>query len=245
MNRDELIFYAVKYRGDYNKVLCAIHNQEKMIVKYNVNAITILDEDYPECLKDLKYPPFVLFYKGNKNLLKENMVAVVGSRLPCEYAIRATTILVDKLKVNHVIVSGLAKGIDGVAHRASIDARTIGILGCGIDYVYPKENIDLFDEMSSNHLILSEYPSKELPYPNHFPFRNRIIAALVNDVYVMQSSLKSGTLITVNEALSINRNVYALPYDIFLKEGEGTNMLIQEGANMILLKDIRDNKLQL
>ena len=115
MNRDELIFYAVKYRGDYNKVLCAIHNQEKMIVKYNVNAITILDEDYPECLKDLKYPPFVLFYKGNKNLLKENMVAVVGSRLPCEYAIRATTILVDKLKVNHVIVSGLAKGIDGVA----------------------------------------------------------------------------------------------------------------------------------
>lgn len=245
MNRDELIFYAIKYRGDYNKILYAIHNNEKMIVRYNVNAITILDNDYPECLKDLKYPPFVLFYKGNKELLKGDKVAVIGSRLPCEYAIRATVALVERLKDNRVIVSGLAKGIDGAAHRASIDARTIGILGCGIDYIYPKENSDLFNEMSLNHLILSEYPSKELPYSYHFPFRNRIIAALANDVYVMQSSLKSGTLITVNEALSINRNVYALPYDIFSKEGEGTNMLIEEGANMILLNNIGYKKLQL
>ena len=99
MNRDELIFYAVKYRGDYNKVLCAIHNQEKMIVKYNVNAITILDEDYPECLKDLKYPPFVLFYKGNKNLLKENMVVTdePGIYIAGQFGVRIEdTVLITK-----------------------------------------------------------------------------------------------------------------------------------------------------
>lgn len=245
MNRDKLIYYAIKYAGDYSKILIAIKNDEAMTIKYNVNAITIIDEDYPKSLTDLKYPPLVLFYKGNRQLINESIVAVVGSRKPCEYAIKATKEVVDTLKYKYVIVSGLAKGIDTIAHTSAIDQKTIGVLGCGIDYIYPKENAELFNLMSMNHLIISEYPFDEKPYAHHFPFRNRIIAALAKDVFVMQSSIKSGTLITVNEALSINRSIFALPYDIFSKEGEGTNNLIEEGANMILLNNIQNNKLQL
>ena len=235
MLREELIAYAIKYAGNYNKIVKAYYLNEKIEPIYNVEAITIMDDDYPSSLLSLKNPPLVLFYKGNKELLKEDIVGVIGSRRPCEYAINMTNLFVNKLVEKHCIISGLAKGIDTVAHLASIKHKTIAVLGSGIDYVYPIENKDLYNEICDKHLILSEYPGMVKPYAYNFPFRNRIIAALSSKIFVMQASLKSGTFITVNEALNLGKDIYALPFNIDDDNGVGTNRLILEGANILLL----------
>lgn len=235
MLREELIALAVKYKGNYNDIVKALYLCEKVEPLYNVDAITIIDKDYPEKLLYLKNPPIVLFYKGNKKLLNENIVGIVGSRNPCDYAKRITSIIANKLSNKYCIVSGLAKGIDTIAHLSSLKNKTIAVLGSGIDYIYPSENKLLYEDMCKNQLIISEYPDKVKPYAYHFPFRNRIIAALASEIYVTQASLKSGTLITVNEALNLGKEIYALPYNIDDINGIGTNHLISEGANILLL----------
>lgn len=235
MNRDELITCAIEYQGEYTKIANAFYNDEKdfkQIIK--ADAITILDKDYPQDLKALPNPPLVLFYKGHRELISGPKVAIVGSRVPCEYAIYTTKKLSEQLAKNYVIVSGLAKGIDACAHLGALQNHTIGVLGCGIDYIYPRCNLPLYEEMKKSQLIISEYPGKVKPLAYHFPFRNRIIAGLSQSLYVMQAGLKSGTLITVNEMLNLNRDVYALPYEAIDPNGIGTNRLINEGANMIL-----------
>lgn len=236
MNREELIACAIEYQGDYSKVAQAFYNNHLVKSNAYADAITILDEDYPSLLKDLTNPPLVLFYKGHRELIQGKKIAVVGSRKPCEYAIFATSKLVTLLSKEATIVSGLAKGVDACAHLAALNNKTIGVLGCGIENIYPKENEDLYQRMIANHLIISEYPGYVLPLAYHFPFRNRIIAGLSEELYVMQASLKSGTLITVNEMLNLNRDIYALPYEAFDINGIGTNRLIYEGANMILME---------
>lgn len=228
--RKRLISLSVKYHGDYNRIIKAIAENEEVLEYQYQKCLTIFDEDYPQTLRDLKYPPLVLFYKGNLELLKENSISVVGSRKPCDYALKATKDLCLHYK-DKVIVSGLAKGIDAAAHRYA--TRTIGVIGCGIDYVYPYCNKDLYKKLEKEGLILSEYPGITKPLAYHFPFRNRIIAALSNTVYIMQSSQKSGTMSTINEALELGRDVKVLPYDIYSLEGEHNNHLINEGALMI------------
>jgi DNA processing protein len=142
------------------------------------------------------------------------------------------------LAKKYVIVSGLAKGIDALSHLESLRVNsTIAILGCGIDYVYPVENKTLYRSIEENGLILSEYPSLSLPLKHHFPHRNRIVAALGKAVVVIQADLKSGTMITVNEALNLGKEVYTIPYELSSIEGQGCNLLIQQGANMILDDD--------
>ena len=237
MNKKEkLISIALKYGGDYNKIKEAILKDEVATYQY-VNSITIFDDDYPKSLLELKDPPFVLFYKGNKDLLKEEMIGVVGSRYPCVYAKEATKRLVLNNK-DKVIVSGLAKGIDGIAHEYAY--RTIGILGCGIDYIYPKVNYDLYKKIEKEGLLLSEYPFDVKPIANHFPFRNRIIAALSKEIYVLEVHLKSGTITTVNEALELGKDVKVLPFDIFNSRDVYNNHLIKEGALIIEYTDLFD-----
>lgn len=235
MDRNKLIAYAIKYDGEYNKILKAIKENEDINIVSDDSAITIFDSDYPKKLFDLKYPPFVLFYKGNIKLLKEESISIVGSRLACDYALKATKGLCFNNK-DKVIISGLAKGIDTYAHLSS--NKTIGILGCGINYVYPYCNYDLYRYMSNNQLIISEYPNMCKPLAYHFPFRNRIIAALANKVYIMQSKINSGTMTTVNEALELGKEIRILPYDIFNKNGLNNNKLIYEGGTPILYEEI-------
>ena len=127
----------------------------------------------------------------------------------------------------------MAKGIDAVAHYQAIkNGRSIGILGCGIDRVYPKENLMLFQLMKDHQLLLSEYPGLVAPHRHHFPFRNRLIAALGSCLIVTEAQIKSGTLLTVNEALELNREVYVVPYNLGNEES-GCNYLIKQGANII------------
>lgn len=228
--RKRLISLTLKYHGDYNRIVKAIKENEEVTECSDQKCLTIFDDAYPEVLHELKYPPLVLFYKGNPDLLKEDKISVVGSRNACDYALKATK----DLCLHHrdkVIVSGLAKGIDAMAHTYA--RKTIGIIGCGIDYIYPYCNKELYKKLEKEGLILSEYPGMTKPLAYHFPFRNRIIAALSDTVYIMQSSLKSGTMSTISEALELGRDVKVLPYDIYSIEGEYNNHLINEGALMI------------
>ena len=235
MNRDLLISYSYYYLGEYDKIVKAIKNDIEVPLVNVDNAITIFDEHYPKCLFNLKYPPFVLYYKGNLNLLNRESIAIVGSRNPCEYALNATKNLAI-VNSDKVIISGLAKGIDACAHTYA--KHSIGILGCGIDYIYPRCNYDLIKAMEKHDLILSEYPLMSKPLGYHFPFRNRIIACLSSKVYVMQSTLASGTMTTVNEALELGKEVKVLPYDVFNEFGNNNNHLIYEGASIIESSEI-------
>jgi DNA processing protein len=234
--REKFIKAAIKYEGSYEKIALSIKNNEKIEgISYQRPAITILDEEYPASLKQLRYPPFVLFYKGNPELLNHCAVSIIGSRMPEAYGIDMTRRIVAHCNKNYVIVSGLAKGIDAIVHKEalSLKRRTIGVIGCGIDRIYPLENEDLYCEMSKFGLILSEYPAFTPPRKHHFPFRNRLIAALGNKCIVTSATLKSGTMLTVNEALSLDKEVICIPYPIGSSSGEGCNLLISQGASIL------------
>lgn len=237
MKREQLLFYALKYKGDWNRIAKAVVNSEKwsvILTEKNFSYITILDKEYPLQLLRLQSPPWVIFYKGNIHLLQRQGVAVIGARNCNQEGILNCKKIVHILKNKHTIISGLAKGIDAVAHVSALNNSTIGVIGCGIDFIYPKENQYLYRIMEEKHLILSEYPNDVKPLAKHFPFRNRIIAGLSNAIIVVQSKKRSGTMITVNLALDLGIPIYCIPYayeDVF---GEGCNYLISQGANLIL-----------
>lgn len=229
--REYLIGLSLKYEGDYFKILKALKNNEYVKEISIDNCITIFDDNYPHCLLDLKYPPFVLYYKGDISLLNnKSIIGVVGSRKPFDYSLKATEYVVNNNK-DSVFVSGLALGIDAKVHDYS--DISIGVLGCGIDYIYPGANRFLYEKLTNKGLIISEYPSKVKPLGFHFPFRNRIIAALSNQVYIMQLNERSGTMTTVNEALELGREIKVLPFPLFSDPNIYNNKLINEGASII------------
>ena len=234
MRRNDLIRASLLAQGEYSKTLTYLkEGSSKLDYQGLAKLLVIGDDDYPDCFYKLACPPLVLYYYGDISFLKKTCIGVVGSRLACDYALKATQRLVDEKKRENVIVSGLAKGVDAAAHHTALDNKTIAILGSGIDRIYPLCNKYLYEKIKKDHLVISEYPGLCKPFAYHFPWRNRLIAALSQNLYVMQASLKSGTLTTVNYALELDHSVYALPYDAFSKEGEGTNLLIQEGAELI------------
>ena len=207
-----ILYYAICYRGNWQKIAEAIKNKEAYkMVDMEESYITIVDEAYPLAFKRLRYPPWILFYRGNLDILKSESIGIVGSRNCSLQALENTKQVVSILKKKYTIVSGLAKGVDGMAHTCSLDQKTIGIVGCGIDQIYPKENQRLYEEMAKHHLILSEYPPQTPPLRHHFPWRNRLIAALSKNLIVIEANFKSGTMSTVNECLELDVPVYCLP----------------------------------
>lgn len=232
--RDYLVRCAYKHNGDYNKICKAIINKEK-VGNYNIvdKYITFFDEKYPIEFKKLRYPPWVIFYKGDINLINKKCISIVGSRNACNYGIKVTKEIV-KVNKDKVIVSGLAKGIDRVAHVEAIKhTKTIGIIGSGFSVKYPYCNRDIYDIMENEHLIISEYPYHTKVQRHHFPFRNRLIASLGECLFVSQATLKSGTMLTVNEAINLSKDVWVAPYPLFMEEGKGCNLLISQGANIL------------
>ena len=238
--RNKVLYYAVKYDGDYGKIVRAINNDEPYKKINSVpKFITIFDNSYPKKLKALKKPPIILFYKGDIDLLNRESIGIVGSRKISHYGATYTKIIVSKLKQDFVIVSGLAAGIDACAHREAISGgKSIAVLGSGINYIYPKSNTNLYNLMKNDNLIISEYPDMVKPKPYFFPFRNRIIAALSKSIVVTQASMRSGTMLTVNEGLELNKSIYVLPYRIDDLDGTGCNYLIQQGANVLLIDEL-------
>jgi len=214
--------------------------------KKDIEIITIENDIYPENLKRICNYPFVIYAKGNIELLKERkIIAIVGSRNNSEYGKTITTKFSYLLaRKNYCIISGLAKGIDSYAHKGALIAKgeTIAVLGSGIEYIYPKENEKLYNEiLIKNGLIISEYPLLTKPRPEYFPYRNRIISGLSEKVLVTEAKQKSGSIITATLALEQGKDVYAIPGNITNKNSSGTNNLIKDGAFLVSsLEDIID-----
>ena len=198
----------------------------------NYNFITINDDVYPECLKEISNPPLKLYYKGNLDLLKEErVIAVVGTRNPSSYGKLCCEYMVKKMtSANITIVSGFAKGIDSIAHKTSLltDGKTIAVIASGLDIVYPASNLSLYREIEEKGLILSEYEAGVKPFKSNFPQRNRIIAGLSKGTIVVESKNRGGSLITADLALEFNRDVYAVPGDVFSEYSKGCNNLIRD-----------------
>ncbi len=202
------------------------------------NWFTILDEAYPAQLKESYLPPNVIFYQGNLALLNAGkLLGVVGAREPTKYAqIAMQRLLPGPIQQNHIIVSGLAMGVDALSHRLAIHAggHTIGIIGTGLNLTYPAQNRKLQMYMAAHELVLSEYPFGDVGKPHHFVERNRIIAGLSETVLVVQAKQHSGSLITANLAIQNNRNVLAVPGRIDDPLSAGCNELILAGAKPVL-----------
>lgn len=207
----------------------------------NGSIITILDAAYPSQLREIYDPPAVLFYRGNWDLTHcSHLLGVVGSRKHSAYAPLAIKKLLTPLLARGLItVSGLAAGVDQLAHSSSLAVAkpTIAVIGNGLNIFYPKTNQNLQQRIEQNGLVISEYGINERPLRYHFPARNRIIAGLVPTLLVVEARHHSGSLITANSALQENRNVLAVPGPINSLFSQGTNELIAAGAKPVLQPD--------
>ncbi len=206
-------------------------------------ALTPADDDFPSGLLDLDQPPVALYCKGDLSLLLGRNLAVVGTRAITRYGRDVTQNMVADL-VTHgfCIVSGLARGVDTVAHRTALsyDKLTIGVLPCGLDKVYPAENKDLYEQIAAKGLLVSEYPLGTTVQQYTFVERNRIIAALAMGVLVTEAGEHSGAGITVNHALEQSRDVFVVPGNIYSKASVGTNNMLKsmQGALVTTAYDI-------
>ncbi len=212
--------------------------------RQNPHFWTPADADYPRLLWEIPSPPPVLYYRGQVKM-SENQgqipgIAIVGTRFPTEHGKRWTKkISMGLAKSDFTVISGLAAGIDGQAHRSCLEAggRTIAVLGTGLDLVYPPQNRQLFEEIAEKGLILSEYPVGTKPDRGNFPARNRIIAGLSRAILVMEAPEKSGSLITARYANEFCRDVYTLPNSPDVAEAKGCLTLIHNGAEVILSEE--------
>ena len=189
---------------------------------------------YPERLRHLADPPCVVFGRGGLDLLARPSVAVVGTRNASEYGrSMAARIAGGIAAAGTIVISGLARGIDGVAHRAAGSSRTVGVLGCGIDVVYPRQHQDLHGRIARDGLLLTEVLPGAPPAAHNFPRRNRIIAALAEAVVVIDAPQRSGALITARMALEVGRPVFVVPGPATDPRSEGGNTLIRDGATLV------------
>lgn len=205
--------------------------------RLNVSVLTWESPDYPKLLKNIPDPPPVLYIRGSLIPQDEWALAVVGTRRATTYGKECAQILVSGLvKSGITIVSGLAYGIDTEAHQAAIRAggRTIAVLGCGVDIIYPAENKRLAQAIIDNGALVSEYPLGAKPESGNFPRRNRIISGLSLGVLFVEGGLQSGARITTDYALEQGRDVLAVPGSILHQAGSGPNYLIQHGAKLVM-----------
>lgn len=221
----------ISSRGDIS-----LDDEMAKLERAGVKVYSFRDEGYPARLKEIyDYPP-VIYVKGEIQSEDTWCLSVVGTRKATAYGKQVTEELVTDLSRNGItIVSGLARGIDTVAHKAALAAggRTIAIFACGLDTIYPPENADLAKRIVQNGAIISEYPLGVRPRPDYFPRRNRIMSGISLGVLVIEAGQSSGAIITANMALEQNREVFAVPGSILSPVSKGTNQLLQEGAKLV------------
>lgn len=231
---------------NYGKIFSAKNMESfkayyEKVRKFGYDYVTFLDESYPENLRYIDDRPALLYYKGSLDYEKDkNSIAFVGSRKCTDYGRWACKSLVQGVADAGVTtVSGLAYGIDAICHKSTLEIgkRTVGIIGCGIDKIYPKQNRALYEQMEEKGLILSEFPLGTEPISYNFPRRNRIISGISLATVVIEAKEKSGTMITTRCALDQGREVFAVPGNINSIYSKGTNILIQEGSKLITSAD--------
>lgn len=214
---------------------------ERKVESTGAKVLTWDDAVYPNLLKQIADPPPVLFIKGDLTVADEWALALVGTRKPTPYGREVARFLSSELAQNGVtVVSGLARGIDGIAHQAALDAgaRTIAVLGSGLDQVYPHEHRNLADRIASQGAVISDYPLGTRPEATNFPPRNRIISGLSLGVVVVEAALTSGALITADFAADHGREVFAVPGSILGQSSAGCNRLLRDGAHVVT--EVRD-----
>ena len=201
-----------------------------------IRILTYLDPDYPAILKQIHDPPMILYLKGREIPHKTTFVALVGSRHPSPYGLKAAEKIAKGIAARGVgIVSGMARGIDSAAHRGCLGGYgfTIAVLGTGIDIVYPTSNKDLYDQIAKKGTVISEFPPGTPPEPKNFPIRNRIISGLSRGIVVVEATKNSGSLITASLALEQGREVFAVPGSINSFKSSGCHFLIKQGAALV------------
>ena len=207
------------------------------IQEQNIKIITIKEKEYPQLLRTIYDYPVSIYVKGNEKILNAPTIGIVGCRQSTAYGEKVAQYFAYNLSKRSInIISGLAKGIDSQSHIGAIKAKgiTIGVIGSGLDIVYPKENQYLYDKIiRENGAIVSEYPLGVKPEKMNFPARNRIISGMSKGILVVEAKKKSGTLITVDFALEQGRDVYVVPGNIDEMNSVGTNDLIKQGAQMV------------
>ena len=214
----------------------SLDDEMEKLARYGVKVFTYNDEAYPSRLKEIyDYPP-LLYVRGELLPQDEWCLAVVGTRRATVYGRQVTEEMVADLAQSKItVVSGLAKGIDTVAHQAALDAggRSLAVFACGLDTVYPGENADLARKVMQQGALITEYPLGTRPRAENFPRRNRIMSGLSMGVLIVEADETSGAMITAQFALEQNREVFAVPGSILSPASRGTNHLIQEGAKLV------------
>ncbi len=244
--------YSLLDRRTYDKIFSPKNFEDfkyykEKLYRSSAKITTIFDDDYPYNLRTIDDRPAILYYKGALSDYDKYSVAFVGARKCTDYGKWACQRLVEGVSSKGIpTVSGLAYGIDSICHSTSLKLkqRTIGVIGCGIDQIYPKSNRRLYEEIENTGLILSEFPLETPPRAWNFPQRNRIISGMSLATVVIEAKEKSGTMITSAAAISQGREVFCVPGNINSIYSKGTNRLIQDGAKLILDADDIIDELQ-
>jgi DNA processing protein len=232
--------------SDIEKILAFRNSKDldqelELINKEKIDCLDIFDEDYPDLLRQIANPPLVLYIKGDRGVLSKFSFAIVGSRNPTQYGLSMTAEFSSSLSaLGIVIISGLARGIDTIAHVEALkNGETIAVLGSGLLNVYPRENRDLAERISQKGAVISEFSLNSSPLKENFPRRNRIVSGLSKGILVVEAAARSGALITARLGCEQNREVFALPGNIDSPLSKGTHRLIKEGAKLVdSLEDI-------
>lgn len=214
----------------------AVERQLQAMEKVGARLVIEDDPDYPEGLRHVTSPPVAVFVRGHLPVTYSQSVAIVGTRNASGPGKETAHDLArDLAAVGLVIVSGMARGIDGAAHRGALAAggRTVAVLGCGVDVVYPPEHATLMENIAAAGAVVSEYPMGTPPAKHHFPARNRLIAGLSKGLILLECGLQSGALLTANCALDYGREVMAVPGDVHRWASQGPNEFIRQGATLV------------
>lgn len=244
-NRKELIdllgVNELKLIGEIknSKVIAQAENELKLMEKHGIDALFVDMPEFPTRLKQCDDAPLLLYSKGKVNLNAHKIISVVGTRSATPYGVKVCTELIESIKVhNPLIVSGLAIGIDSVAHRQALehDLQTVAVLGHGLNTIYPSTHRGLSDKIITNGALITEFVFSLPPQKYHFPMRNRVIAGLADVTVVVEAAARGGALITAYLARSYNRDVCAYPGHIFQKYSKGCNHLIKSNVAALIEK---------
>ena len=220
-----------------NEIESLVDKELSNLKKLNARIVSIWDNEYPSILKKIYDPPLLLEAKGNFSERDDYSIAVVGTRMPTNYGkVQAEKISAEFARQQITTVSGLARGIDSIAHTTSIknNGRTIAVIGSGLDVIYPPENKKLFEQISENGVIISEYNLGTKPDAQNFPKRNRLISGLSLGVLIVETGIAGGAMQTAEFAIDQNREVFAVPGNIGVKQSDGTNLLIHKGEATLI-----------
>ena len=233
---------SIKKFRDFNKA----EKEIAFIRKYGIQTLFLKDDEYPRRLLDCYDPPTVLFYKGKANLNAAKILSVVGTRNSTDYGKQVVEKLMrDFSALNILIISGLALGIDAIAHTAALEnnLRTVGVVAHGLDTLYPPENTLLAREILKDGGLLTEFPSNTKPDKHSFPSRNRIVAGISDATIIIESGIRGGSMITADMASGYNRDVFAIPGRIADAKSIGCNHLIRNNKAILLTEASQLNEI--